>query len=555
MTLLPIVERELRVRARQKATFWVRFGAALVGVLICFMEMLRFAFVLDPAVIGSALFNSLALTAYLVSCLAFLLTADVISSERREKTLGLLFLTRIKGLDVLIGKTVSSSLMAVSALAGYLPILMLPVLLGGVTGGEAARKGFVIATQLLSGIAAGVWASSRGADWFASTARALGVSVVLISLSAAALNLADGVAFASNQQTFWLLMSLQHLAIWWLLLGAWQQLRDSLQAGEHEHASKPAIIKPRTLPVRRRREPLADDMNPIEWCVRHERGVRSAFWVAAVLLFVCHAINLARPLMGGFRMSSSWLWSWWVIQLAFGLFAAALQAWAATRFFMETRHTGELEVLLSTPLGAGAVITGQWRALRRHLRGPVLFSLAPIILHAAIALGSVVIGWRDERTWPGFWMDLERIAAAWFNVVAVCWVGLWFALKASRPAAAVARTVILVLGIPLGFSLFLSVLFAFLPGVMASPSPLGFSTPVLGFALSTLMFLMFWLSILWPVLLVFWARRRLQTDLRGIARVRFGVRSDWSEVREAWNRRRQNAAVTIRPSPVAAWNG
>src|ERR1051325_8636580 len=141
MTLLPIVEREMRVRARQRATFWVRFGAALGGVLICFLVAPRYSGAADSAELGRALFGSLVLTAYLVCCVAFVLTADVISVERREKTLGLLFLTRIKALDVLLGKIVSASVAAASALAGYLPILMLPVLAGGVTGGEAAPQG------------------------------------------------------------------------------------------------------------------------------------------------------------------------------------------------------------------------------------------------------------------------------------------------------------------------------------------------------------------------------------------------------------------------------
>ena len=36
---------------------------------------------------------------------------------------------------------------------------------------------------------------------------------------------------------------------------------------------------------------------------------------------------------------------------------------------------------------------------------------------------------------------------------------------------------------------------------------------------------------------------RIETDLHGIARVRFGVRSDWSELREFWQRRRSPAQL------------
>ena len=532
MTLAPIVERELRVRARQKATFWVRFGAALGGVLICFLLTSRYAVMADSAELGSALFGSLGLAAYLICCAAFVLTADVISVERREKTLGLLFLTHIKGLDVLIGKTLSSSILAISALAGYLPILMLPVVLGGVTGGEAVRNGLVIANQLFAGIAAGVWASSRGADWFANAAKALAISLVLIPLSAVALNLAAATTYPGKETIFWLLTGLQHLATWLLLLSAWRRLRDSLKTGERVRVTKPATFKPRTMPPRRRRERLGDDLNPIEWCVQHERGVLGAFWIAGILLLARNVISLGMYEITRSSGGTPFGWSAWILLLALELAAFALQAWAAARFFMATRHTGELEVLLSTPLGAGAVITGQWRALRRKMRGPVLFSLAPVMLHAAGCLSWTLLDWRNGSGWPALWLDAARILKGLFSVVAVCWVGMWFALKAPRPAAAVARTVGWVAGPPLLFNLLLPAFYAYARG--------GGLAWMVGFDLSGLFY---GLPIVWPVLLVLWARKRLQTDLHGIARVRFGVRSDWAELREFWQQRRSPAQL------------
>ena len=35
MTILPLIERELRVRARSRAAYWTRFMVALVGMLLC----------------------------------------------------------------------------------------------------------------------------------------------------------------------------------------------------------------------------------------------------------------------------------------------------------------------------------------------------------------------------------------------------------------------------------------------------------------------------------------------------------------------------------------
>ena len=41
-------------------------------------------------------------------------------------------------------------------------------------------------------------------------------------------------------------------------------------------------------------------------------------------------------------------------------------------YFVEARRTGELELLLTTPLGAEQIVAGQWRALKRLLFAPAL---------------------------------------------------------------------------------------------------------------------------------------------------------------------------------------
>ena len=66
-------------------------------------------------------------------------TADSLSQEKREGTLGLLFLTDLKGFDVVLGKFFALSLTSFYALIALIPALAIPVLLGGVTGAEFWR--------------------------------------------------------------------------------------------------------------------------------------------------------------------------------------------------------------------------------------------------------------------------------------------------------------------------------------------------------------------------------------------------------------------------------
>ena len=56
------------------------------------------------------------------------------SEEKREGTLGLLFLTDLKGYDVVAGKLVANSLNGFYALMAILPVVALALLMGGLTG-------------------------------------------------------------------------------------------------------------------------------------------------------------------------------------------------------------------------------------------------------------------------------------------------------------------------------------------------------------------------------------------------------------------------------------
>src|SRR3954471_23550708 len=112
MTFLPVLERELRVAARKRSTFWFRVVAAIVAVIIGAMVLALYkAAGTSMATIGGTLFAALgwmALFAALFCGLFF--TADCLSEEKREGTIGLSFLTDLRGHDVVGAKLLSQSL-------------------------------------------------------------------------------------------------------------------------------------------------------------------------------------------------------------------------------------------------------------------------------------------------------------------------------------------------------------------------------------------------------------------------------------------------------------
>src|ERR1041384_4232519 len=114
MTFLPVVDRELRVAARRRGFYWTRLlfavvCAGIVGLVLLFAWTVRSG----TSGIGSGLFYFLTLLALGFSLLTgVFLTADCLSEEKREGTIGLLFLTDLKGYDVVLGKLVASSVPA-----------------------------------------------------------------------------------------------------------------------------------------------------------------------------------------------------------------------------------------------------------------------------------------------------------------------------------------------------------------------------------------------------------------------------------------------------------
>jgi len=170
MTFLPIVERELRVAARRKNTFWTRMAVALVAVLIAGWALLTTGFFAFPGNPGHMMFSALSALAFVYCLLGGILkTTDCLSEEKREGTLGLLFLTDLSGHDVVLGKMAATSLNWSYGLLAAFPILATSLLLGGVTAGEFWRTVLALLNLLFVSLATGMFVSSISCQNVASS--------------------------------------------------------------------------------------------------------------------------------------------------------------------------------------------------------------------------------------------------------------------------------------------------------------------------------------------------------------------------------------------------
>jgi hypothetical protein len=141
-----VIDRELRIAARQPFTYWLRAAGVAALLVICGYAILT----RTSEVKGAEFFSFIHLGLFLaIWIMVPLLTADCISSERREETLPLLFLTRLKPGQIVAAKGVAQSLRALTLWGAALPVAAIAFLIGGVTWKEAVISACINLSSIL----------------------------------------------------------------------------------------------------------------------------------------------------------------------------------------------------------------------------------------------------------------------------------------------------------------------------------------------------------------------------------------------------------------------
>jgi hypothetical protein len=335
---------------------------------------------------------------------------------------------------------------------------------------------------------------------------------------------------------YWISMAAVHGISWLLLITAGFRLRRAMrEGGETTEAVRPPNRKPAAPPKSAGDAPapatspeftlvawkigshnLPDALDPVRWLVRRQRGIKAVIWAGALIglvgqnglwylirLFAAALIGMpgSGPLT---RLSSIFNWP---VGLALGVVQGCLFGWAASRFFIEARRTGELELLLATPVGATNMISSQWKELRRLFALPVIVLILPQIILVAWSYqqikaygGSLASDYGYYSLVAQSFTCLSELA----QVGALIWVGLWFGLRERSQTTALVRIILLCQGAPFVISLGASLLLTFF----------GVPRTTLGFSWVFWLFLLPQLAVLFYYLwLIRWARRRLAAEL------------------------------------------
>ena len=431
-----MASREARIAARKPRSYYIRLVLAAVFFAVAFRRIYSPL----PGAIGPPLLETLGGMAYMYAILAGAFrTYDTLSREKREGTIGLLLLTDLKAFQILFGKLLSASAMTVFGLLAFLPILSLPIIMGGVVFEQFVRLSVSLITALFVSMSWGLFVSAAVRSYLASLTGAA-ACILLIGFFPLAvstqLNAQDAIGFPQGilislfspalpftlanklhpdfVQFFWPSIVFNILlACGWLYAAvaifpsrclerpARFKIVDTLGSYFHEwrfgNARQRANIRQRLL-----------ESNPLYWLSHRDRVTSAGLMaICIVLLMASQSFNV--PELGLFIASLTILFR---------------MAHASSHSISEDQKNGALELLLTTDLTVEEMLSGLNRAMLRRFLWPVALVLI----------------------WP--WIFIAPTASKVFILFLVCssilllatgltlsWAGPWFALR-KHPAVA-----------------------------------------------------------------------------------------------------------------------
>lgn len=537
MISLPIAARELRVASRKPATFWSRWVAVLAASMLAggFLLLSHYS---NQREVGGALFSMLSGLSFVGVVLAGLfLTSDSVSEEKREGTLGFLLLTPLGGFDVLTGKLLATSLRGAYGLLAVLPVLGLPLLMGGVSIGQFARTAGALLSTLALSLAAGLFVSTVSRQ---AQKAMLGTFLLMILLTAGG-PAVDGLWAASLGKPYvprlslvspgylmaqaggvtganfwpgWLGVNLVSLTLFGLagrlVFRTW---RDR-EAGRPGLAPSGWVYRWK-FGSPARREALRGkllDLNPVLWLVCRERWQSLGIWVLAGLMF---ATLLGWSFVAeGEVMLFIWMPLVWLSVMGVYVWAAT----QASRFLVEARRTRAIELLLGSPLEVAQIVRGQWSGWLRMFGTPVLLLLllqvmGNVVLGMGSRAGAVSAMGMSAVAFPSavgvLLASVSTTITTLANLLGIFWFGMVMGLTSRNSNFAALKTLLWVMVVPWFALTFLTgMLFALsAPLFMSQMGGTSWLPIALTLAPASLV-------VLKDVFFVVWSRRVLLTSFR-----------------------------------------
>lgn len=495
---------------------WVRLGGAAAALLVGSLVFAITMATKSTAGAGQSLFATLtfmACFAALSTGLAF--TCDTLSEEKRDGTLGFLFLTDLRGYDVVSGKLLAAGLRGFYMLLAAFPIVGITLLMGGVSGATFWKTCLALINALFVSLVAGMFISSISRE----AQKAMLGTLLLMFLWTGAGYIIDAVRSqvffrlvspfflftvgGSSGSIFWESL-LVNQAIAWTLFAAscflasrtWHDkpTRGASPLARFNHWLKYGGARRRTR-LRLKLMPL----NPVAWLACRERWQAISFWAIAGIMVVVLMVGLLNPVA-----VRAQIWSVTGTIMTIVLYVGF--ASQSCRFFADARRNTVLELLLSTPLSGQQIIRGQWQAVLRMFGPPLAVFLAIYFLGALL----VVQTGPSPNPVLSFAAAAGRVVVVAADLATLTWFGMWMGLISKNVNTAAWKTLFFVQVLPwvaLSFVSGMVVALMFVPGIMGKPrgfvwlQAIGGAVTILG-------------SLVIDWCLFRYAHRRLSSELR-----------------------------------------
>lgn len=388
--LPPLLQRDLLGSSRKAWTYWLRFLTTLAAVGVVLVIALGHRDGLGQNE-GRLLFRPLVMTLLvIVSVTGLRSTSDCVNRERREGTLGLLFLTDLKLSTILISKLISHSIQNVAALLAVLPVLGICVLLGGVSGYMLLQGMLAVLAALALSLTVGLHESCTRDDdhlAFGHGLRALLLYNLLPFVSPISLLLPSAYGPYGPGAYFWATL----IFILLLVCLHWSNAKKELKRNwrhaprlERTNPSSASITPPvGHLP---RTPRLCGNNDPAMWIISRYGDFRQASPRAIATAFlVC--IFIVALLAGAQIDDPQFMLGLYLVVMGGARFVQMLaMAKIAPQSFAEITGHGALEILQTTPVTLRELVSAARSFLVREFGRGVLPMLA-FDLGVAVLIG------------------------------------------------------------------------------------------------------------------------------------------------------------------------
>lgn len=500
MKFLPIVSRELHIAARRPSTYRIRVVTVLLSVSVCAYLLFRFANLgtSGGGAQGVRLFNSLAVIAFIFSSLAgVFVCSDSLSREKRDGTLGLLFLTPLRPMDVVFGKFFAFGLNLFYGLLAFVPILAMTLQMGGISRIRVVETVLVLINTLFVSISIALFVSSISKDERKALWASIGcILLVFIGPFVITGYLANNDAYrqpglASVLTPFFLMVSplvsldmviggflnsltishvqilnfhsghsrvglgpinlglvlsllVPHVLAWVLLFRSGRAVGSNVSGAPKSQFWENIRIKWHYFlygkgDQRRKHRQWLLDHHPMTWMVMREKLKLKYAWTLVISVIFIWVFGY---MANGEVMAEP------PVLVSLGLFVHFfLKLWVASEaasVIAEDRRTGALELVVTTPLGAGGIVNGIFKASLLQFWKPVcLLIAAELLLVFTMAAPDRQLNLPLARS-----AYVASMLMLVVDMASIGWVAIWYALKTGSTHKAIGRSVVWMLALP-----------------------------------------------------------------------------------------------------------